>query len=289
MKKKIYLHLEAGFGNQLFQYFYAYNLKKKLNASLVLDSFTGFFFNFKHKSSFQIPLKEKINKNSICLSIKFIFFRLLKKYFLKSNSFQLFDSIFIHDKNKNFLKNIGHLKKKEIKKIYILGNFQNENYFKENYISIKNSLDLNRNILPKYKNIISKINFNKSICVGIRMWEEAKLDADKFGGITDFQFYSLAAKKIKIKNPTYYVFSTVKKQKLEKYLKLPGKVIYIPKLNNKDEYLDTFMFINKFKNFILSNSTFYWWGAYLAKKKKKIIISDKFNNKYCVPKNWVKL
>ena len=60
MKKKIYLHLEAGFGNQLFQYFYAYNLKKKLNAFLVLDSFTGFFLNLKHKSSFQIPLKEKI-------------------------------------------------------------------------------------------------------------------------------------------------------------------------------------------------------------------------------------
>ena len=136
---------------------------------------------------------------------------------------------------------------------------------------------------------MNKINFSKSICVGIRMWEEAKFDADKFGGITNFKFYSLAAKRIKIKNPTYYVFSTVKKEKLKKYLKLPGKVVYIPKLKTRKEYMDTLLFMNKFKYFILSNSTFYWWGAYLAKKVEKVVISDKFNNNQCVPKKWVKL
>ena len=32
--------MEAGFGNQLFQYFFARNLQKKLNAELFVDTFT---------------------------------------------------------------------------------------------------------------------------------------------------------------------------------------------------------------------------------------------------------
>ena len=42
MKKKIYLYLTGGFGNQLFQYSAAKQLSIKNNAQLILDNKSGF-------------------------------------------------------------------------------------------------------------------------------------------------------------------------------------------------------------------------------------------------------
>ena len=43
MKRKIYITLIGGLGNQLFQYSCAYNLAKKLKANLIIDDRGGFF------------------------------------------------------------------------------------------------------------------------------------------------------------------------------------------------------------------------------------------------------
>ena len=53
------------------------------------------------------------------------------------------------------------------------------------------------------------------------------------------------------------------------------------------EYL---ILMSCFKNFIISNSTYYWWAAYLAESIRKIniISSTKFKNFDTVPKRWKK-
>ena len=43
MKRKIYLQISGGLGNQLFQYAFAKNLSIKLNAKLIIDDVTGFY------------------------------------------------------------------------------------------------------------------------------------------------------------------------------------------------------------------------------------------------------
>ena len=45
MKRKIFIRLIGGIGNQLFQYACAKNLAIELNASLFIDDKTGFFFD----------------------------------------------------------------------------------------------------------------------------------------------------------------------------------------------------------------------------------------------------
>ena len=43
MKRKIYIKLIGGIGNQLFQYSFAKSLSIELNAELIIDDRSGFF------------------------------------------------------------------------------------------------------------------------------------------------------------------------------------------------------------------------------------------------------
>lgn len=68
-------------GNQLFQYCAARNIAIKNNAQLVLDKFSGFFFDFKFRHKFDLKLTPN-NKVVIKLFVLlFTIFRLFKKIF----------------------------------------------------------------------------------------------------------------------------------------------------------------------------------------------------------------
>jgi hypothetical protein len=70
MKKKIYLYLCGGLGNQLFQFFAARNLAIKNKAQLIVDVKTGFLTDFKWNNT----LKLNIKKNKSILLTKKVFF-----------------------------------------------------------------------------------------------------------------------------------------------------------------------------------------------------------------------
>ena len=55
MKRKIYLKLMGGLGNQLFQYACAKNLSIELNGELIIDDKSGFFFDRIFKRKFALP------------------------------------------------------------------------------------------------------------------------------------------------------------------------------------------------------------------------------------------
>ena len=59
MKKKLYLYLAGGLGNQLFQYSAARNIALKNKASLIIDKSTGFIDDFRFKRQFSLNIKKK--------------------------------------------------------------------------------------------------------------------------------------------------------------------------------------------------------------------------------------
>ena len=55
MKRKIYIKLIGGLGNQLFQYSCAKNLSIELNADLIIDDKSGFILDNKFKRKKSLP------------------------------------------------------------------------------------------------------------------------------------------------------------------------------------------------------------------------------------------
>ena len=71
MKRKIYITLIGGLGNQLFQYACALNLSKILKAELIIDDVGGFLFDTKFKRKLSLPQNLKYKKAN---KLEIIFF-----------------------------------------------------------------------------------------------------------------------------------------------------------------------------------------------------------------------
>lgn len=298
MKKKIYLYLTGGLGNQLFQYAAAKNLAIKNKSLLIIDPFSGFFTDFMHKRNFQLNL---LKINNIIYKNYFIFFylfRFLKKIlgstrlFYNFFFFKIIDEFYSCNKYRSSINNI-----KFKNKLFILGVFQSEKYFIENKLNIINEIappDSNKqNYLRKKKSISD----NKSVAVCVRLHETLPIKMQyTAGGIVYFDFYKKALNLIlkKIKNPNFFFFSTK-----SKYIKnLLNEVSEFKKYSHKivtpqegfENNIDTLWLLSCFKNLIISNSTFYWWGAYFSRQKfsKQLVISsNKFPNRDTNLKNWI--
>ena len=70
MKRKIYITLIGGLGNQLFQYACAFNLAYNLKAKLIIDDRSGFYFDKKFQRNYSLPknlLYKRANILEICL------------------------------------------------------------------------------------------------------------------------------------------------------------------------------------------------------------------------------
>ena len=90
MKRKIFIRLIGGIGNQLFQYACAKNLAIELNASLFIDDKTGFFFDRKFNRNNSLPKNLNYKKIDFLNLIWFYIFLIFKKIFFKNKFFFTF-------------------------------------------------------------------------------------------------------------------------------------------------------------------------------------------------------
>lgn len=296
MRKKIYLHLSGGIGNQLFQYAAAKNLSIINNAELILDKTTGFITDLKFKRKYSLNYVETLKNKSPNVFLFFLF-RLFKKLFFSKKLFYKFFNIKIIDEYYSFRSFYPEIiKVKFDKKLYLLGLFQSEKYFNQNKKIIIDEIFPKE---PKNINYIKQASEidDKSVAVCIRNFEDLpKKLFSTVGGVNDHTFYENSLKLFldKIHNPKFYFFSTNKKNIQNIIYKIDllndhEKIIITNETGYKND-IDTLWLMSKFKNFIISNSTFYWWGAYFANvrsNKTEIISSRKFPNVDTNQKNWI--
>ena len=288
MKKKLVLYLSGGLGNQLFQYFFGKSYAKNSDRELIIDNVSGFKTDFAFKRKYELPLI-KNEKMKVRLFL-FLFFRFLRKIF-NVKHLRFFSNIFISEEklfeDKNFFDDNAL-----VKNIYIIGNFQNENYFKKSKFEILKNLDLNK---VKNQDLIRKVKefeVEKTVAIGVRLFEEmpgkSKINV---GGVEEISFYNNSIEFFmkKIKNPKFVIFSTDHNSLLDKLDIKSNNVLFINSKTIKCKSTDKLLLMSSYKNFIISNSSFYWWAAYLSEmkfEKINIIASKKFYNKQTLPLRW---
>ena len=157
MKRKIYLTLFGGLGNQLFQYACALNLSREIGADLVIDHISGFIFDRKFKRNFNLPENFNVKKINFFEFFLILFLRVIKKLLFANTKTLSFFNIFILDetKQKSYLNNFEQLFK-NYNIIYLIGFFQTEKYFFANKQNIIKKLGQNKILNNKLKNIERK-------------------------------------------------------------------------------------------------------------------------------------
>lgn len=306
--KKIHLYLCGGLGNQLFEYAAARNLAIKNNSKLIIDVNSGFITDFRDPTKFSLKNNNLQDTKLLRFNFFFLIYRFLKK-------FGNFDKFLERYLNINVIDETNHSQFDEKilnvdfnKKIYLIGYFQSNLYFKENEDKILQEIYPQKPLKVDYLNLKEEVSKPNSVCIGVRMHEniEKKFGLkiseksknkiiNQIGGITSSNFYVQAIEKMKkkINDPKFFIFSTknsnIKKIIDQSDILKKHHVKFITAENGYEDAYDNLWLMSQFKNFIISNSTLYWWGAYFSKKKYKknyVLCSSNFPNKDTCLKEW---
>lgn len=288
MNKKLIVYLSGGMGNQLFQYFFGMSYAKILNRKLYIENKTGFLTDFVFKRDFEIPLKSLENTKTYTLS--FLLFRIIRKIF-KKKIFKIFNNLFITEnelkKNKDILE-----KNTNIKNIFIIGDFQDEKYFEKDKLDTKNSLNFGEIKNNKIIEVFKSLDLKNSVAIGMRFYEElSKNKQHLVGDVTPLSFYNKAIDLFekKLENPKYIIFSFKDHEMLKKLNISKEKIVFINDQTIQCKNIEKLLMMSNFKNFIISNSSFYWWAAYFAEIKYgkiNIVATNNFFDDKTIPARW---
>lgn len=280
MKKVIYVRIRGGLGNQMFQYAFAYMLKKRYNYSnLVLDTreFRNYYWPF-DLDKFDLPSSYRISNQELKYDSQ------IKKYHLYQGLYRR-----VHHKSPTCLK------KNIIKKgylfcgqycemppnqlpdnIYLYGYFQNADLL----IDIRKELVKIFNLKKRTKIVdyyLSKIKCN-SVSINVRFAKEIELKNNETYTYSSRDYYIDLAKEIKNRRneEVQLVVSSndIEKIKQEKWFKDFNDVVFVENCSATEQL----EIMKHCRDFVLSNSTFSWWVGYLGS----------FNNDSIVlaPKIW---
>ena len=114
-----------------------------------------------------------------------------------------------------------------------------------------------------------------------------------YGGICTTQYYEKAINYIRehVENPVFYVFSNDIPW-VQENLQIPDAV-YVTHNTGKDSWQDMYL-MSRCKYHIIANSTFSWWGAYLDPNKEKIVVcppklTNRGDSPDLFPNEWIKI
>lgn len=246
------IDLMGGLGNQIFQIFTLINYSIKFNQD--------YFIPYELISN-----RNKNNTQRLTYWDTFFVFikhKLTKKYDQKSNGFSIC--------NEHTLKEYSNIK--------LMGFFQDEKFFKENYQQILNILKIpliRNTIKDKYNYLFQGETISLHFRLGDYKYRQGKHP------ILDINYYINSLNYICNPNKKYNIIYFCEKEDLDiieeklKLLKKPNlNFIYI---TNKFQDWTQLFLMSLCNHNIIANSSFSWWGAYLNDNPNKIV---------CYPKNW---
>ncbi|PML61245.1 hypothetical protein BCT73_06550 [Vibrio breoganii] len=284
----IIVNISGGLGNQMFQYALGKSLSIVNEVPLKLD--ISFFENQslrefeldKFSTVFEIATSEEIRK--LKGSDSFFTRAMLKlgfEHIIRPNSFYREKEPTIFDESL-FLKSIDS--------IYLLGYWQNEDYFKSIRDNILSDFTYrSTDLTARYAQIES---YTESVSLHVRRGDYVTV-ANATHGLCDISYYLRAIKHFELKYQKchFFVFSDDILWCKEAF-KAHDNITFVD--DTRSSHDDLYL-MSKCKHQIIANSSFSWWGAWLNQNKGKHIVAPKKwinnnpNDYNWVPTNWTKM
>lgn len=158
---------------------------------------------------------------------------------------------------------------------YVVGFWQNEDYFSDYLKMIKSELIYNGPISGKQSEIIEKMRSEQSVAMHIRRTDYLSDVGKTIYEKIDKAYYLSALEYLRnrVGDIQVYIFSDDIAWCKNEYSDIEN-LIFIDDSISTSQHTDMEMMRNC-KHFVIANSTFSWWGAWLADYANKIVISPK--------------
>lgn len=263
--------IQAGFGNQLFQYATAYALARELNQPLELDCTFFDWYNRTHPDTARNCAMELLaldGNHTIISSGVAKYWRYQPLLSLKFSYLPWYPGGLpvIREDITDCRKDQRHLFRKIGKRgAVVFGFWQNTCYF-DKYLS-----DLQRQFKPAYilpygmNELCDEVSGCESVGVHVRRGDFVKLGWDKSA-----RYYrtAIAEMRLRVESPEFYIVSDDPDWCRHTFTDSDCRVLDIQS-ENRD--LDEFFMLSQCHHQIISESTFGWWAAYLNQNPDKTI------------------
>ena len=282
--------IQAGFGNQLFQYAMGYTISRKYNCPLKLD--VSFFHYYHAKAQLGIKIPEMFADCALThlkIDPKLFFGNsLLQIYELSAKKAQ-WKHLWLGTRRfplviEDFLR-CREYQPEVVAQIspagtYLEGFWQHPTYFADARTHLQQVVAPAQPLTGKAAELLREIQENESVGIHIRRGDFVKLGWD-----SGMDFYRQGIGKMRElrKNCRFYVFTDDKP-----YVREQLKSVNDLKIVDFS-VLEEFFLLKNCRHQIISESTFGWWAAYLNPDPDKIVIIPQKFTGPLADKAWIKL
>ena len=278
--------IEAGLGNQMFQYAHARALQLEFGGRIILDtsSYTPQqyrAFGLKHFRLCQEVVENMSFTDKVAFHILNLWQRFLywTKYRRKDSSVLPYIRLgFYHQP---MFRYISTAYKPIWPYSYIRGNFMSEKFFEKYAQQIREDFQIDEPLREEVVEMAERIKAVNAVCVHIRLGDYlAPQWRDKLY-VCKPAYYEKAVEMMKEKteSPVFFIFSNTHKdfEMIKENFHLDGDVVYVDEGNA--DYEDMWL-MSQCRHFIMSNSTYSWWAQYLGRFEGKVVVAPSRFNKY---------
>ena len=294
--RNIFVHLEGGLGNQLFQYAAGRALAASLNAEIHIDSATGFLFDYRYRRKFELSrFSIATPKASVYQRLPFLILRCSGINLFSIARRLLQEELPYFYLEPSFEYSPPPVTLHSLRSVWMSGYWQCELYFKRYEEIIRTELDPPIPSKVYLRSLGERMRRQNSVAVGIRLYEESNNPNAhcRDGRVKTPGEVSMAIERLQSmhENLHFYVFCTHKASFISE-LRLPTNTIILTPNMGYSDATDTLWLLSQCRHHILTNSSLYWWGAWLSSSNHEasnqtIMAADNFINQDSLCSHWL--